>query len=706
MSHANETLRLAVQHHRAGDLRQAEQLYLQVLEHEPDNADAHHLLGMAALVQSQAARAVEHFQRAVQYNGQSAAFRHHLGMALAAAGHKQRAVEVLRQALAGQPHSAAICNDLAGALREVGQVAEAEACFREAIRLDPHMVEAHNNLGNLLMSQQQWEQALASLQTAVGLRPQAVEVQFNLGNCYQAQGRWSQAEAAYRRAIVLKPDMAEAINSLGRSLQGNGHLNEAIACFQRVIALQPDFAAAHYNWGTALVAQGRPDLAVARLRSAAALNPDSADVHYGLGTALQEMWQLDEAIAAYRRALDLRSDMVLAHNNLANIYQQQGKTAEAIDCYRAALGIDPRHGDCFCQTVAAAPHVADAYCNLATALHFEGDHEGALACFAKSLEVDPHSPETHYNRALLYLSQQRFDEGWADFAWRLKCKTYPVRRFEQPLWDGAPFPGRTLLVHAEQGFGDTLHFVRYLSVVRRLGGRVLFEAQPRLLPLLKCSGVERLIAEGSKTPPFDVCAPLLALPGLMHTTLADMPCDVPYLQADEPLVESWRQRLSRFEGVFKVGINWQGNRAYVYDRFRSIPLAEFAPLASVAGVSLVSLQKGEGSEQLAALADQWTIHDLGPQLDESNGAFMDTAAVMKNLDLVITSDTATAHLAGALGVPVWVGLSTAPDWRWFLDRDDSPWYPTMRLFRQTMRGDWSGVFARMAAELAALAGAC
>jgi hypothetical protein len=245
-----------------------------------------------------------------------------------------------------------------------------------------------------------------------------------------------------------------------------------------------------------------------------------------------------------------------------------------------------------------------------------------------------------------------------------------------------------------------LHFIRYMKLVERLGSNVFVEVQPALAPLLKASGYRGVIPGGSPLPRFDLHIALMSLPGALGTTLETIPRAVPYLATDPRLVKQFRAKI-RSQPGFKVGIVWQGNRDYMFDRFRSIPLAEFAPLAEVEGVQLFSLQKGAGTEQLAEIADRFTVTDLGSTLDTSGGAFMDTAAVMCNLDLVISSDTAAAHLAGGLGVPVWVALPSVPEWRWMQDRCDSPWYPTMRLFRQQQQGNWPEVFARIKQELAA-----
>jgi hypothetical protein len=290
------------------------------------------------------------------------------------------------------------------------------------------------------------------------------------------------------------------------------------------------------------------------------------------------------------------------------------------------------------------------------------------------------------------------EQGWTDYEWRFKCKRFgSLPPFHAPLWDGSPLEGRTILIHAEGGLGDTLQFIRYAPLVHRRGGRVILVCQPPLVRLLSLSrglGVERLLAQGDPLPEYDVHASLLSLPGLLGTTLESVPTDVPYLDAEPQLVESWRRRLGSYPG-FKVGIAWQGNPKHCGDRFRSSPLVQFAPVARVPGVHLLSLQKGAGREQLPALQGRFPVTDLGSHL----GDFLDTAAVMKSLDLVISVDTAIAHMAGALGIPVWVALPFAPDWRWLLDREDSPWYPTMRLLRQTRPSWWEDVFHRIAEAL-------
>jgi hypothetical protein len=343
------------------------------------------------------------------------------------------------------------------------------------------------------------------------------------------------------------------------------------------------------------------------------------------------------------------------------------------------------------------PDFAEAHSNLGLLMQSKGKRDHAMACYRHALEIKPDYPEARNNHSLLLLLMGCFREGWPEYEWRWKCKGQEERVFPQPRWTGSSLAGRTLLVHSEQGLGDTLQFIRYAELLRHQGGTVMIEVQPSLLPLLTQSGFQGLVGKGTPLGDFDVHVPLLSLPGIFETSLETIPGGVPYLSADPQGVEHW-QHVLRDTAGFRVGVAWQGNPNYKGDRLRSIPLSHFRVLAQD-GVELISLQKGFGSEQMAEIAGKFKVRDLGGSVDTEHGAFMDTAAIMKNLDLVVTSDTAVAHLAGALGVPVWVALPFSPDWRWMLDRTDSPWYPTMRLFRQSRSDDWETVFHTMAQAL-------
>jgi len=560
---------------------------------------------------------------------------------------------------------------------------------------------------------------------------------FALALQHHQAGNLRQAEQLYQQILHADPGHAEAHNLLGMLAYQMGRIDEALTHCRHVLRLRPDAPEAHNNLGNALRSQGKLEEAVIYCRQALSLRPDFAEAHNNLGTALAELERPDEAVASLREAVRINPNFAEAWSNLGNALALLDQLDEAVRCYQQAIRLKPAD--------------AGAFANLGHVRVQQGHFDEGQACFDEALRRAAGHPQAHFNQALLWLLLGKWTQGWPEYEWRLQTKEFPRYAFRQPRWDGEPQAGRTLLLLAEQGLGDTLLFSRYLPLVKERVGTVIVQCQPPLQRLLAgVRGIDHMVAKGSPLPAFDAYASFFSLPDIFQTTLATVPATVPYLHSDAKLVAHWRRELNKGLGArdegressttlsslaprpsplaprpsplapFLVGIAWQGNPAYNYDRQRSIPLAHFARLAQVKEVQLISLQKGPGAEQLGWTVDsrRWTEHpshrplstvhcpprpcgvlDLGDRLDEASGPFMDTAAIMRSLDLVISSDTAVAHLAGALGIPVWVALPLVPDWRWLLQREDSPWYPTMRLFRQTRYGHWDDVFDRMAREL-------
>ncbi|MHC4629339.1 MAG: tetratricopeptide repeat protein, partial [Planctomycetota bacterium] len=386
----------------------------------------------------------------------------------------------------------------------------------------------------------------------------------------------------------------------------------------------------------------------------------------------------------------LRPDYAEAHNNLGIALKEQGRLAEAVDSYKQAVGLKP--------------HYAEAHNNMGIALHAGAEHDRALECFERAVQLVNDYAQAHWNRSLVLLLKGRFAEGWQEYQWRRKtnlvASAYP-HAFDKPRWDGRPFAGKRLLVHYEQGLGDNLQFVRYLPMVKQLGGTVIFETPGSMYGLLRAfDGIDELIEASPQRSPdveFDFFTSLMDLPGVFGTTLETIPADVPYIHADSPSVGHWRGRFSGSH--FNVGIIWGGRptgpKEVLSLQHRSCALEHFAALAEVAGVALYGLQKGPPAAQVDQLPERFIVSNLADRFED----LTETAAVVENLDLVISVDTSVAHLAGAMGKPVWVLLKSDADWRWLLDRQDSPWYPTMRLFRQSRPGDWDEVFSRVAREL-------
>ena len=389
------------------------------------------------------------------------------------------------------------------------------------------------------------------------------------------------------------------------------------------------------------------------------------------------------------QAVQLRPRYPEAHNNLGNTLRNLGRFDESLLCYRKAIELNPES--------------ADAYNNLGLSYADQGRLDEAVVSYTQCLELCPDHVDAHINRALTWLRKGDYAQGWAEYEWRWKKRPLTDRPLMMPQWNGFPLAGRRIVLFAEQGLGDTIQFVRFCQVLKRQGaGAVILECPERLVKVLsRTPGIDHLVLPGEPLPDYDVYCPLMNLPGLTATSVESIPSEVPYVFADPDLVEHWRRELAGVAEI-KVGISWQGNPRHRDDRRRSIPLASFEPLARIPGVRLFSIQQIHGLDQLQALEGKFPLTDLGPRLNLTTGPFMDTAAVMMNLDVTITCDSAPAHLAGALGAPVWMAIANAPDWRWLTDREDTPWYPTMRIFRQSERMVWSSVFERMAAELRAM----
>jgi tetratricopeptide (TPR) repeat protein len=701
--------------HQAGDLRRAAELYRQVVADDPAHSHAWYLLGIACHGLGQSDEALAHLHRALRHQPGLAEAHNHVGLIFAQAGRLDEALASFRAAARAKPSLAEAHHNAALALLKQNRAAEAAAACREAVKARPDFADAHNTLGLALAAEGLFDEAAASYREALRLQPNHARAQANLAEALRQLG-----ETGSLAALASGPGgakSAEASNQLGLALMGQGKAEEALPHFREAVQLRPDFAEAHNHLGLALAGLSRPAEAVTSYREAIHLQPDLAQAHHNLGVALRMQGKHAEAEAACREALRLKPDSPEGHNNLGLALLEQRKYEEAGVSLREALRLKPEFAQgynnlgiiqwrlgnledaaaSFTQSLRLRPGFPEAYNNLGNVLRDQGRFEEALDCFEKALQLKPDYGDAHWNRSLLWLSLGDYERGWPEYEWRWHLKDFARRGFSQPQWDGAPLDGRTILLHAEQGLGDTLQFVRYAPPIRQRGGKIVLECQGPLVRLLSgLPNIDKIVPKGQPLPPFDVHAPLLSLPTVFGTTLATVPGQVPYVEPDPKLVEQWRQELQALPG-FKVGIAWQGSTQYRGDRWRSVPLARFASVAAVPGVTLVSLQKGHGTEQLRDVP--FPVFDLAARLDEKAGPFVDTAAVMHGLDLIITSDTAIPHLAGALGVPVWVALPSVPDWRWLLGRDDSPWYPTMRLFRQTTPGDWDEVFGRIAAAL-------
>jgi Flp pilus assembly protein TadD len=569
----------------------------------------------------------------------------------------------------------------ATAHHQAGRLREAEALYRQILGSGPAPIQggAHYNLAVILRDRGEVQEAVTHFRRAATLRPDHARTFNNLGAALESLGRRNEAEESLRRALAIQPDYPNALYNLGNVLRATDRPAEALEAYTRALTLQPQDADAWSNAGIALQTLGRLEEAERHLRQALALRPGDARLHDNLGLLLVARGRLEEARAAHQSALRLDPGFAAAHANLALVLTDLGREAEA----RASLG----------RAIAVAPSYAPAHNNLGFLDMEDGALDTAEALFKAAIRLKPDYADAHWNLGLVRLLQGDFEQGWAGYEWRLRLKGAPPPPFAQSAWTGGDLDGRTILLTAEQGAGDAIQFIRYAPLLQGRGARVRVLVQPPLTKLFSAAkGVDGAVAVGQPLPPFDVHAPLPSLPGLFKTRLETIPGAVPYFEADPSAVEAWRARLNPRPGL-KVGLVWRGNPGHSRDRIRSMPAEALAALTDTPGIQFVSLQMNAGADELAALG---TVEDLTAGLCD----WADTAALVSALDLVISVDTAVAHLAGALGRPVFVMLPHAPDWRWLLERDDSPWYPSTRLFRQPQRGDWSSAVARARQALA------
>lgn len=497
------------------------------------------------------------------------------------------------------------------------------------------------------------------------------------------RGRLDLAEAIYRDILRKAPNQPDALHLLGLVAHQRGRQDRAIQLIQRAVRIDPANAAYANSLGLALFANGKPAEAAAAFGQAIDLDPGLAEAHNNLGNARLRAGDLPGAAAAYQRAIALRPEYAEAHANLAAALRRAGELAAARAAAEQALAVRPRY--------------VGALCTLGLIRHEQGEYEAALAAYDRALALDPKHATTRANRATLLLLLGRMEEGWREYEWRWRTEGFTTapRDFGRRAWDGSDLAGRTLLVHAEQGLGSAIQFVRYLPLLAARGARVMLECQPplaRLFASLIGGSPAAIVRKGEALPDFAVHAPLMSLPRLLGTTLDSIPNAVPYLAADEELRRLWRQRLAGV-GRPRVGLVWAGNPNHGNDRNRSMPAGALAPLLACPDIAFIDLQVGAGAAERADLPEGAVV------APGSIADFADTAAIVAELDLVISVDTAVAHLGGALAKPVWLLLPFVGEWRWLLDRTDTPWYPTMRLFRQPSPGDWPAVVDAVAAAL-------
>ena len=766
MSAVSESLHRAIKHHEAGELDQAEALYREIVRVDPGHADALHLLGVAAHQKADHPAGVDYIRQAIAKGGGSALYYSNLGACYRSLNRIDEAIAAFREAVRLQPKFLGARYNLAMALEAAGSPDEALEVYDEVLRLNPGYVEALNNRGALLSSLGRPEEAVASYRRAVACRPRAASLHYNLANALSRVGQYDEAVRQYREAIRIDPGIPEAHNNLATALEALGRSEEALQAIEQALALRPDYAEAQINQSTirqtirdraaAVVVDGEsqapasvpvpstPEQWCARgsqlqasgnfaeaddlFRRALARDPNCVAAYFGLGYGLLANEKHEEAAAYYEQGLLIDDTNASAWNNLGSVYTALEKYEEAIACYESALSIDAANAKahfnlgnvykdigqpseasaCYRRALYVEPELVEAQINLGVVLQQLGRLEEALACHDRAVALRPDDAEAHFHRAGTLLLMGDLARGWDEYEWRWRYDLVP-REFTAPAWNGSDLGNQSILIHCEQGVGDEIFFASCVPDVLARARQCLIECEPRLVPLFARSFplaeviARPLSSANAEASGITVQCPAGSLPRFLRRTAADFPRRVRYLAACPELRREWSRRFGELGHGLKVGISWRGGGKAIQLRRRSTPLALWRPIFAVAGVKFVNLQYGttaadleEAAAVLSAPLNHWS--DVDP-LKDLDGF----AAQVAELDLVISVDNATVHMAGALGVPVWNLLPSAPTWRWQIGTDETPWYPSMRLVRQPALGDWSCVFDAVAQQLKLLA---
>jgi tetratricopeptide (TPR) repeat protein len=580
---------------------------------------------------------------------------------------------------------AALC-ELGFSLLQAGQVAEAEGCSRQALTQQPDHANALHLMGIVAFHKQQYDHAVEWIAGAIRQVPKP-EYLLSLGNALQELGRLDEALKAYDRGVMFEPEDAELWKRMGNVLIKLERSDEAVLSFQHALKLNPRHLEAASTCADLLFNLKRYDEALTYFNQSDEIEPGRVALYQMRGLCHAHAMRFDEALVDYRRALELDPGHAETHNNVGLIHVRYGRFDEANACFDRALALNP--------------NMAPAVANQAFALAEQHRFDEAFAFYAKSLAIED-NPWTRWNLALFQLLTGDFEAGWAGREARWPANVLVDRKFTQPLWLGdESIEGKTILLHADEGLGDVIHFARYVPMVAALGARVILEVPGPIHSLMVgMSGVLQDPRGFPTMPAFDVHCPLSSLPLAFHTRLETIPAPVAYLPAvPHARREEWQSRLGPHDR-FRVGLVWSGNRVHKNDHNRSIALQALSPILDL-DATFVSLQKEPRDQDMVFLRERADILDVSEHLTD----FVATAALVSCLDLVITVDTSVAHLVGAMGCPVWIMLPFTPDYRWLLDRDDSPWYPTARLFRQTETRDYAPVIDRIRTELQNLIGA-
>lgn len=671
-----ELLDKAVETHRSGQFADAERLYRLVLEQDPDDPNALTNIGTLCFQRGQMDEGVVHLERSLAVKLAQPHALSNLANALTMMQRFDEAKTVCLQAIVLQPDNAEAYNNLGNIRRELGDTEGALEAYEQAFALNPTLVSALGNEATLLRALKRAEDALSVLDRALRADPNYFDAWNEKGNCLQEVGRHQESVAAYEQALAQKPDFVEALSNMAVALTTLKRAEEAIDYCNRAIAARPTHADAYNNRGNALRVLQRDAEAIPDFRKAIALKPELADARNNLGIALHAMRRHDEALAMFEKALALNPKLGEAHANRGNVLRELRRYEEALDEYDIAIGMNSA--------------LRDAVNNKGITLNEMRRFDEALAAFDQAWAVDPAFSDAPWNKSIVYIVTQRYEEGWKYYEWRWKRGEFddkPNPYGKKPWLGDRDIAGKWLMLTAEQGMGDTLQMLRYAPLLAEKGVKVIAAVQNALVDITRTvPGVSIVLGEGKPLPPWDEFIPTMSLPFAFKTTVDTVPQTVPYVFAAAEAKTRWADRLGP-RARPRIGLVWSGNKAHKNDHNRSVPLCTLLPLLDGLDAEFVSLQVDYRDVDKAVMDEDGRIANLQDEIK----SFMDTAALIDQLDLVISVDTSVAHLAGAMGKPLWLLLPYTPDYRWHLDVAHTPWYPTATLVRQSEDRRWEPV---------------
>jgi len=675
-------LNTAFKYHKSGQLPEAEIIYRQVIEEEPENYNALNLFGLLLFQHKRYDEAIIYVEKAVDINP-IPYFHINLGNIHSAKGDSDKAIDF----------------------------------YKKAIALEPDNADPWFGLGICHKNKKEYDKAIEYYGKAINIKPSFFSAYVNLGNIYKLKNELDKAVKYYKEAIMFNQNDPDIYNSLGLVYFDRYEIEEAVYCFEKAIKIKPSFESAYINLGNVYKTKGKIKQALHYFNLAIEMNPNNYDSYVSLGNLMIYINKTDDALRCFNIASQLKPGDPAIFLNIGNAYRDAGHPEAALNYYTKAKELMPDKAEVFLnlgntysdmcnfdlainffnKAIELKPDYVTAFLNLGSLLIDKNDIEGALACFNKALEIKPNYAETHLNLSTTYLLMKDFKNGFKHYEWRDKVKDirHPkFSEFQKPKWDGTSLENKTLLVCHEQGFGDTLQFIRYIPQLTSLGGKILFKAPSGMEDLLRQNDIKAEIIDNSSNnqPEFDYYTYLMNIPYYLNSTYDDIPLTEGYLKADLEKINAYKSKFFD-NNSFKIGIKWQGNPNG--KKNREIPFKLFLKLAELDNVKLYSFQKGYGIEQLEEISSNTEIIDLGNTFND----FSDTAAAIENLDLLISNDTSLVHLAGAMAKPTWVLLPFAPEWRWFLDSEDTPWYKSVRLFRQKEMNNWEEVMDRICDDL-------